>query len=79
MTALQTVCLGVVAAGATLTVLVRDPLRQAMVAGIYGMALAVLFVAFQAPDVALSEIVIGAVGLPAMIVFALARIREDDR
>ena len=51
-------------------------------ASVYGVALAVLFLAFQAPDVALSQIVVGAVALPAMIIYALRKIirrEEVDR
>ena len=56
-------------------VLARDPLRQAMVASIYGLVLGILFFVFQAPDVALSQTVVGAVALPMMILLALAKIR----
>ena len=70
-----------VAAGGTAVVLVRDPLRQAIVASIFGLLLALLFFAFQAPDVALSQIVVGSVALPLMIVLTLsklARLRGSD-
>jgi energy-converting hydrogenase B subunit D len=60
---------------ATSVVLARDPLRQAMVASIYGLILGVLFFLFQAPDVALSQTVVGAVALPMMILLALAKVR----
>jgi energy-converting hydrogenase B subunit D len=56
-------------------VLARDPLRQAMVASIYGLVLGILFFLFQAPDVALSQTVVGAVALPMMILLALAKVR----
>jgi energy-converting hydrogenase B subunit D len=79
VTALHVVALVLVVLGGTVTVFTREPLRQAIVAGVYALALAFLFVAFQAPEVALSEIVIGMVGLPAMILFALSRIDEGDR
>ena len=71
-----------VAVGGTAVVLVRDPLRQAIVAGVYGLLLGLLFFAFQAPDVALSQIVVGSVALPLMIVLTLAklnRLRGPDR
>ena len=76
MTVLQVVVLGAVAVGGTAVVLQRDPLRQAMVVGVYGFLLAVLFFTFQAPDVALSEIVVATVAIPIMILLALAKIRE---
>jgi energy-converting hydrogenase B subunit D len=59
-------------------VLARDPLRQAMVASIYGLVLGILFFAFQAPDVALSQTVVGAVALPMMILLALAKVRGGE-
>ena len=58
--------------------LARDPLRQAMVASIYGLVLGILFFVFQAPDVALSQTVVGAVALPMMILLALAKIRGGE-
>jgi energy-converting hydrogenase B subunit D len=78
---LQAVVLGLVAILGTAVVLVRDPLRQAMVVGVYGFVLAVLFFVFQAPDVALSQIVVATVGLPVMILLALSKLRqhEEDR
>jgi energy-converting hydrogenase B subunit D len=76
---LQIFALAAIALGAPAVVLSRDPLRQAIVVGIYGLALAVLFLIFNAPDVALSQIVISAVGLPAMILLAVAKIREHQR
>jgi uncharacterized MnhB-related membrane protein len=79
VTALQAVALVLVALGGTAVVLTRDVLKQAMVAGIFGLLLALLFFLFQAPDVALSQIGVGSVALPLMILLALARIREGDR
>ena len=76
MTILQVVALGAVAVCGTAVVFQRDPLRQAMVVGVYGFLLAVLFFIFQAPDVGLSEIVVATVALPIMILLALAKIRE---
>jgi len=78
MTAVQAVALVVVALGGTAVVLARDPARQALVAGIFGFSLAILFLAFQAPDVALSQIAVGAVALPAMIIYALRKVQRRD-
>jgi energy-converting hydrogenase B subunit D len=78
VTALQAVCLLVVAAVGTLVVVTRDPLRQAAVAGIFGLALAALFLSVQAPDVALSQITIGAIVVPVLVLLAMAKIREHD-
>lgn len=79
MTVVQAITLIVVALGGTAVVLTRDPARQALVTSFFGVSLAVLFLAFQGPDVALSQIVVGAVALPAMIMLALRKIirREE--
>ena len=66
MDALQITLLVLVAAGATAVVLVRRPVQQVLVLSVYGILLAVLFLAFQAPDVTLSELTVGAVALPIM-------------
>jgi energy-converting hydrogenase B subunit D len=79
VTVLQIASLALVALGGTGVVLASDPLRQTIVLGIFGLALAVLFFVFQAPDVALSEIVVSTVGLPVMILLALRKIREQER
>lgn len=79
MTVLEVVLLILVAAGGGLVALTRNPLRQAMVASLFGSLLAVLFAVARAPDVALSEIVVGAVALPLMILLALAKIRGGQR
>jgi energy-converting hydrogenase B subunit D len=79
MTVLQTAALVLVALGGTGVVMSTDPLRQTIVLGIFGLALAVLFFVFQAPDVALSEIVVSTVGLPVMILLALRKIRQQER
>lgn len=73
--AFQIVAMSLVAIGAWAVVVARDPTRQAIVASLYGLSLGILFFAFQAPDVALSNIVIGAVALPTMILLAIARTR----
>ncbi len=81
MNELQASALILVGLGGTAVVISRDPLRQAIVSGVFGLLLAILFFVFQAPDVALSEIVIGAVALPVMILLTLAKLREhrDDQ
>jgi energy-converting hydrogenase B subunit D len=63
---------------ATCVVLARDPLRQAMLASIYGLVLGILFFVWQAPDVALSQTVVGAVALPLMVLLALAKMRGGE-
>ncbi len=79
MTALQIIALILVAAGGTGVVMTSEPLRQTMVLGIYGIALTLLFFVFQAPDVALSEIVVTGIALPLIILAALRKIRQHER
>jgi energy-converting hydrogenase B subunit D len=79
VTALQTVALVIVAAAGTGVVLTRELLRQVIASGIFGLLLAVLFMLFQAPDVALSMIVVASVALPVMLLLALAKMRSDDQ
>lgn len=79
MTVIQAVALLAVAGGGTAVVLTRDPVRQVVVTGLFGLLLAVLFFAFQAPDVALSQIVVGGVALPVMALLTLAKLRERVR
>jgi energy-converting hydrogenase B subunit D len=76
--ALHVAALLAVALTGTATVLVREPVRQLVVAGFFGLALAVLFLAFGAPDVALSEIVVASVVVPVMALLALARMSERE-
>ena len=79
MTALHVAALVAVAVTGTATALVRDPHRQVIVAGFFGLALGVLFFVVQAPDVGLSEIVVSGVALPALALLTLARLgRKED-
>ena len=75
MTVLEVSVFLLVAAAGTAVVLTRDPLNQAIVASFYGLILGIMFFVYQAPDVALSQIVVGAVALPLMILLALAKVR----
>lgn len=79
MNLVQTVSLVLVLAGGACVVLSRVPLRQTLLLSIYGIALALLFFSFQAPDVALSEIVVGSIGLPLIILAALRKMSEQAR
>ena len=78
MTALQVAALLLVAIGGGAVVLTRDPARQAVVAGIFGLSLSILFFLLQAPDVALSQIVVGTAAVPAMVLLALSKMRREE-
>lgn len=76
---LQVVVFALVALGAPVVVLTRDPLRQALVNGIYGVSLVLLFVVLEAPDPALSMLVVSGIAYPLVIVAAVARVRAAER
>ena len=76
MIPLQVVAIALVGLGGLSVVAARDPLRQALVLGLYGLTLVVLFVVLQAPDVALSELVVSAVAFPFILLTALAKMRD---
>ena len=75
MIPLQVVALVLVGAGGLAVVLVRDLLRQALLNGFYGLALVVLFLVFQAPDVALSALAVGGAAAPLVILATLAKLK----
>ena len=76
--ALQIVVLSLVALGSIAVVTTREVVSQTMVLSFYGLLLALLLFLFQAPDVALSEIVIGSVGLPLMVLLAIAKSKSGE-
>lgn len=53
----------------------RDVTNQVLALAFYGMVTALMFFFFQAPDVALSQITVGAVALPLMVMLAISRMR----
>ena len=79
MDILQVTLLVLVAVAATAVVLIRVPARQVLMLSVYGVLLAVLFLAFQAPDVTLSELTVGAVLLPAVLLLTLAKVRKKEQ
>jgi uncharacterized MnhB-related membrane protein len=76
---LQLVAFGLVALGAPVVVLTRDPLRQSLVNGVYGVSLVCLFVVLAAPDPALSMVVVSGIAYPLVILAAIARSRKQER
>jgi energy-converting hydrogenase B subunit D len=78
MDTLQVTVLVLVAAGALVVVRTRDRIRLVLVLSVYGVLLAVLFLVFQAPDVTLSELTIGAVALPIILLLAIAKVTGPE-
>jgi uncharacterized MnhB-related membrane protein len=63
---------------ATIVVLTRNPLRQIIVNGVYGLVLALVFFVLQAPDVALSMLVVGSIAYPVIVLSAISRARKKQ-
>ncbi|MCQ9165755.1 MULTISPECIES: DUF4040 domain-containing protein [unclassified Arthrobacter] len=74
MNILITVALTLVLAGAAVVVFTPVPSRQAVVLSVYGILLAALFMALQAPDVALSQVAVGAAVVPLIVMLAIRKI-----
>ncbi|MEJ8672329.1 hydrogenase subunit MbhD domain-containing protein [Streptomyces sp. MS1.AVA.1] len=70
------VALLLVAGCATVAVLVRDPVRQALVLAVLGVVLAVLFTAVQAPDVALSQLAVGGALTPLPLLLSVRKVKR---
>jgi uncharacterized MnhB-related membrane protein len=75
----QVATLALVGVGGLAVVLCADLVRQAILLGFFGLALAALFVVMQAPDVALSQLVVSTVAFPLVLVTALAYVARRDR
>lgn len=78
MLLIQIAILAFVAIAGAAVVFTRDNMSQVIGLSFYGLLLALMFFIFQAPDVALSQITIGAVALPLMFMLAIAKIRRDE-
>ena len=76
--ALQATSLTVVMLLGIAVVVAYDPLRQAVVNGLFTLALVVLFVVLQAPDVGISELVVGTVAFPLVLLAAIYQTRDQS-
>jgi uncharacterized MnhB-related membrane protein len=79
MIILQAGILLFVAVIGTAVVFTRNPLNQVIGLTFYGLLMALMFFIFQAPDVAFSQIVIGAVVLPLMVLLTLAKLKVKEQ
>ncbi|KRV50953.1 hypothetical protein AQ490_13210 [Wenjunlia vitaminophila] len=70
--------LALVAVLGTAVVLTNEPERQAVTLSLFGLSLTVLFVVLQGPDVALSQLGVGAAVVPLMVMLAIRRMRRDQ-
>ena len=77
MSVLVGIALTMVLAGAAAVVFTDDPQRQAITMSVYGVVMTVLFVLLAAPDVALSQVVVGTAIVPLMVMLTIRKIRGD--
>lgn len=78
MLILQTLILLLIGVAGTSVVLTREPLKQIIMMSFYGLLLALMFLVFQAPDVAFSQIVVGAVAMPLLVLLAITKVRRNE-
>lgn len=77
MNVVYVVSMVLVGAAALAVVLVRDLIRLTMVASLYTLLLVVLFMLLHAPDVALSELVVGTIAYPVVLLAAILLNRSE--
>ncbi len=75
MTVLIGIALTLVLAGGAVVVFTDDPQRQAVTLSVYGLLTTVLFLLLAAPDVALSQVVVGTAMVPLMAMLTIRKIR----
>jgi energy-converting hydrogenase B subunit D len=70
-------CLALILAAGVLVVTLRNLSGSVMALSALGTVLSVLFVVLSAPDVALSEVTVGAIALPVLYLIAIGKLRTD--
>ena len=76
MTAVIVLTLTLVGIAGTAVVFSDRPDRQAVTLSAFGITLALLFMALQAPDVALSQIGVGTAIVPLMVMLAVRKVNQ---
>src|SRR5581483_5967259 len=79
MVVMQVTILIFVAIAGGAVVFTRNPLNQVMGLSFFGLLLAIMFFIFQAPDVAFSQIVVGAVVIPLMVLLTLIKLKTKEQ
>jgi uncharacterized MnhB-related membrane protein len=72
----QILILLMVGAAGTAVVFTREVANQVIGLSFFGLVLALMFLILHAPDVALSQVIVGAVALPLMLLLTLAKLRR---
>lgn len=60
----------------TAVVTTNVPERQALTLSVLGLSLTILFLALEAPDVALAQLGVGTVVVPLMVMLAIRKVRS---
>lgn len=75
---LEYVLMIIIVLGAILALVQKDLLKAAILTGFVGGAIAVLFQILLAPDVALTQAIVGAAIVPVFIVLAVKKTQRED-
>jgi uncharacterized MnhB-related membrane protein len=73
MSLLEIVLYVLVAVTATIVVFSKRPVSQLFIYSMYGGMMALLFFVLHAPDVALSEVTVGTLAVPVMVLVTLMK------
>jgi len=79
LTIFMNALLVLVAVTGLLVALARNPRRQVFLGSLFGTELALLFFLWQAPDVAVAELAVGGLVLPALVLLTLARVEGRSK
>lgn len=76
MSLLEIVLYVLVATVATVVVFSKRPVNQLFIYSMYGGMMALLFFVLHAPDVALSELTVGTLAIPLMVLVTLMKVGD---
>ena len=75
---IEYVIMVIIVLGAIITLMQKDLLKAAVVSGITGLCVAFLYEILLAPDVALTQAIVGAAIVPAFIALAVKKNKRTD-
>ena len=75
---IEYVIMVIIVLGAIITLMQKDLLKAAVVSGITGLCVAFLYEILLAPDVALTQAIVGAAIVPAFIALAVKKTKRTD-
>jgi energy-converting hydrogenase B subunit D len=75
---LLVIALAAVAVSGTVVALTGDPERQAVTLSVHGLLLGTVFMLVAAPDVALSQLAVGSVIVPLIVMLTVRAVRRGS-